>query len=485
MKNSRDLGSTRLVSRSQADRILVKEDCSRQVDLRGFLASRLPFLVVTAILVLGPILFPITSFTAQKNRKKPQRQKPAEPVLQTLDELFLEVARTNPGFGGMFLDEKKQILYVYSKTPESESLTSLRQGLESIMGPDLVPQARIEVLPAKYSFVELKNWQEGMTAHILAIPGVVLVDSDETKNRVTIGVESLLIRCAIEDVLKKLGIPLAAVNLEVTKPFKTDSSLTDKHRPIVAGLQITSVASNCTLGFLAIREGLVGFVTNSHCTSMQGALDGTVFHQATALASFNRIGSETVDPAYVAGGDCPVNRQCRRSDAAFVQINTGVNASLSRIARPALNSTAWNGVDKFVIVAEGTAVVGQTVTKVGRTTGRTQGKVTKTCINTNTNSTNFSHYCQTQADYRVAGGDSGSPVFWIKNPPDGAEVVLLGIHFMSNTTTATFSPIGNITGEIGRIECISRKLCKNNQKCCDWDACGGCTSCVPLNFSCN
>jgi hypothetical protein len=370
-----------------------------------------------------------------------------DPGAQTVDDLFMQMARRKPTFGGMFVDEKKQILFVYLKDPRREELSSLRKELDDVMGPVAVPQLRVQILPAQYGFDELKNWQEGMTAEILAIRGVVLVDVDEAKNRVTVGVEKFMIRRAVEDALKRLGIPRAAVNIRVTPAIRLETSLKDRHRPLVGGLQINFRGSICTLGFNATRANVGGFVTNSHCTARQGGVESTVYHQHTLSGTANRVGVEIADPTYFTGGACPANRRCRRSDSAFVRRETGVNA-FAGLARPALNSTAWNGVNRFRIVGEAPVLMGQSVTKVGRTLGRRQGNVSQTCTNVNVSNTNITLLCQSQAGYASAGGDSGSPVFQITNSPAVNDVVLVGIHWGSG---ATFSPIANIqqAGELG------------------------------------
>jgi hypothetical protein len=48
------------------------------------------------------------------------------------------------------------------------------------------------------------------------MPGVTMVDLDEAKNRVTIGIEDDSRRRALEQALVPLGIPREAVVIEVT-----------------------------------------------------------------------------------------------------------------------------------------------------------------------------------------------------------------------------------------------------------------------------
>jgi hypothetical protein len=192
-------------------------------------------------------------------------------------------------------------------------------------------------------------------------------------------------------------------------------------------------------------------VTNSHCTNTQGGVEGTVYHQPSASGTTNRIGQEIADPTYFTGGSCPSGRRCRFSDSSFARVphpsGPAVATALGTIARPAVGSFTWNGVDTFTITAEAAPVVGQSVTKVGRTTGRTSGTVQQTCANFNVSGTTITQLCQSRASFASAGGDSGSAVFRITALPN---VTLVGIHWGSG---GVFSPITGIqmSGELGSV----------------------------------
>jgi hypothetical protein len=309
----------------------------------------------------------------------------------------------------------------------------------------------MEILQGQYDFLTLHNWQQQMTPEVLDIPGVVFTDNHEGKNRLEIGITDLPgAEEAVEGALSKLGIPRAAVNIIETKEMNL--TLRSRRRPLRGGLQINFGNFLCTLGFIAVRNGVTGYVTNSHCTTTQGGVQNTVEHQPSASGTTNRVGIEIADPTYVGGAGCPAGRVCRRSDSSFIQVphpsGPAVTTARGTIARPAVNSFTWNGVDIFNITSEGSAVAGQAVTKVGRTTGRTAGTVTQTCVNTNVSGTTITQLCQTFANYGNAGGDSGSPVFRITTLPS---VVLVGINWGGNGTISVFSPISQIQQELGAL----------------------------------
>ena len=108
----------------------------------------------------------------------------------------------------------------------------------------------------------------------------------------------------------------------------------------------------------------------------------------------------------------------------------------------------------FTITAEGSAVFGQQVHKIGRTTGWTRGSVRGTCVNTNVDGTNITQLCQTWVSARAGPGDSGSPVF--RRQGTGSNVTLLGILWggtilPDGSSLYIYSPISNIEAELGAL----------------------------------
>jgi hypothetical protein len=160
------------------------------------------------------------------------------------------------------------------------------------------------------------------------------------------------------------------------------------------------------------------------------------------------------DPAYLRDiADCPRGRVCRYSDSNFSQGANGVGFFLGRIAKTTgPNNGPLEVVNTFSIDGSGPAAVNQTANKVGRTTGWSQGRVTRTCANTGVSASNIVMLCQdfVESDVQiVAGGDSGSPVFRIAGGGNG--VTLLGNLWGGNSsgTRFVYSPSANIEDELG------------------------------------
>lgn len=381
---------------------------------------------------------------------------------RTLDEQLLDVARQDPAFGGMFFDKDGRLtMYVTEQALAAQDgfgrLAGMSLDVESAFrGHPMMAAAatqRVNVLPAQFSFVDLYRWREVVRSEVLTIPGVVMTDIAEDKNRIRIGIERPDVAASVRRQLASHGIPEDAVSLEITTPIRRLTSVRSKFRPSIGGIQINFGNYVCTLGFLAVRAGVTGMVTNSHCTGVQGGNTGTIFHQPMASGTTNRIGLEVRDPNYFTGGVCPARRRCRYSDSAFARIahpsGPAVTMRRGMIAKPvALNaSTVTTG--RFRITSESSMpLVNETVNKVGRTTGWSRGRVIATCLDTNVSGTNITQLCQDWVQANVAAGDSGSPVFRITNRPATNDVRLYGILWGGGTisgygTVFVFSALGS------------------------------------------
>jgi hypothetical protein len=293
-----------------------------------------------------------------------------------------------------------------------------------------------------------------ISAEALRLPGAVFVDADEAANRVTVGVERGHVASA-RAVLGRLGLPVAAAEVVETEPVTfavgavADPTLRQRVRPLEGGIQINFPGFLCTLGFSANDGTVRSFITNSHCTNVQGGVDRTPYWQPLETVDDVKIATEVEDPTYRAIAGCPTGRVCRRADAARARYNVSAAkvafGQIAKTARPAKSALTITG--RFSITAEGEAVAGQTVNKVGRTTGWSQGAVTATCVNTNVSGSSITELCQDFVSATVGAGDSGSPVFAITS---GTNVRLLGILWGgSGTSTFVFSPLSNIEAELG------------------------------------
>jgi len=386
--------------------------------------------IVTALATIGGVA------VSTQSPLQPEISRSGAP---SLDEQMLDVARQNPDFGGMYFDREGRLTMHVLKSglaaPDGfERLAGMSLDVESAFhdhpNMEVAATKRMNVVPADYRFTDLYGWLQAVTRELLAIPGVVLTDIAEDRNRLRIGVEKAELAAVVREGLGRLGIPADAAIVELSTAIRPVTSVRSRFRPLRGGIQINFGPGTCTLGFLAVRSGVTGMITASHCTLTQGGVQNTIFHQSNGPTT-NRIGLETRDPRYFAGGLCPAGRRCRYSDSAFVRIphtaGPAVPASVGSIARPeALNSLTVGG--SFRITSENAApLLNEIVGKVGRTTGWTQGRVIATCVHTEVEGTDITLLCQDWVKANVNRGDSGSPVFRVTNRPASGDVRLYGV----------------------------------------------------------
>src|SRR5256712_8309801 len=337
-----------------------------------------------------------------------------------LDDMFDDVATSVPGFGGMYLDGNT--LKVYLTDPTQRVMAEHAIGaIGAVFGAARIPAGGVQTLQATYGFHQLHAWNNHIGA-VFNIQGVVYTDIDEKANRLTVAVENQGLVASVQNEISTAGVPQDAVNIVMADPIYTQVTLQDQVRPIQGGLQIQFSNFLCSISYNAVRNGVAGFVTASHCTDVQGGVEGTLYYQPLT-ASNTFIGTEIADPTYTRA-TCTAagihgNHICRYSDTSFEQLANGVQQTLGSIEQTdAVNTGSLTISGSFRVVSEGPSLVGQTVNKVGRTTGWSQGQVTKTCVNTGESGSKIVQLCQAWVTATVGPGDSGSGVFAITSGSD-------------------------------------------------------------------
>lgn len=392
----------------------------------------------------------LTSSPAARPQTAVQRVNP-------VDDELVEMGRAIPGFGGLFYDAEGYP-NVYLTDPEAKVAVSSLKSLGDV-----------RVLRGDYEFERLVEWRKALRP-TLGQPGVVYLDVDETRNRVVVGLDATrgksLDRGALAKAVADRGVPAGAVVYLEVAPLreiglervdagkaKPSANVQNAIRPVPGGVQIYFTGHLCTLSFNAFLGSDFGFVTNSHCSEKRGEADGTLYSQS--LPGDGPIASETADPEYLVGGDCPAGRKCRFSDSAFARYDASSTGSFKKIAK----TTSKNGSltlkpanARFTLKAKGSAFVGQSVNKVGRSSGWTAGTVAGTCVDVSSSATEYTLFCQHLVNATSEGGDSGSPVFSVVK---GTNVKLLGILWAGGSgpdgPIFAFSPLESVEAELGAL----------------------------------
>jgi hypothetical protein len=154
---------------------------------------------------------------AELHRGSSQDQPLSNDAVVEHDDLFAQVARVAPGFGGMFLDESGA-LNVYLLDPTQQE--AAEAAITAIFGREGLPPGEVRVLQGTYDFLQLWEWRHALRRDVLGLPGVTSLDIDDFSNRLRVGVERAEVELEVEKQLAKLGIPREAVNIEVEPPVE-------------------------------------------------------------------------------------------------------------------------------------------------------------------------------------------------------------------------------------------------------------------------
>ncbi|MEL6544602.1 MAG: hypothetical protein AAFQ82_08240 [Myxococcota bacterium] len=350
------------------------------------------------------------------------------------DVRFTEVTWRVPEFAGAFIDGDDLVIQLTELNDATQSAAVA--AVNDIIGSDRELPENVRFAEAEFDFASLMGARV-QARTLMGISGVTSLSVNERSNRVRLGVEDDASRRRAASELRLLGIPAEMVNIEVSPAFRPLQN-TVEVRPVVGGTQIQNGNGSCTLGFVGVRAGVRGFVTNSHCTLTQGGVEGTVLSQPGDSGS--RIGVEMVDPTYFSGGGCPSGRRCRLSDSAWATLDDGVTSERGRVYRDSL--TRYRVVKEYLYPLDG-----ETLRKVGRTTGTTSGEVSETCEDMNVADSDITLLCQARVEAQSAPGDSGSPVMKLLNPltyPGSHPVAAMGVLWGGRDGTFVFSPVQNV-----------------------------------------
>jgi hypothetical protein len=345
-------------------------------------------------------------------------------------------------YGGMFIDQSGRPTVYLTDLGDAPKA---RQVLRAFAEDNDVSALAIQFRPAQHRVSDLNVWYNRTWPAVMEMNGTVFSDLDEANNRLLFGVENAGLATAIGAIMRANNVPASAYAVQVTEPIRNLLTLRDVVNPKVGGLQIHFGGYLCTLGFNAVLNGQNSFITNSHCTNTQGGVEGTVYYQPTSTLSPGAIATEVADPVYTKGGVCPRGKKCRYSDSSRAAYNAGVLFDLGGVAAVggagSLNITGTTNISAEADANRTPLAVGQSASKVGRTTGLSTGNVTNTCVNTSVQGSQIMQLCQTFVAANVGSGDSGSPVY--------SGSTLVGILWGGGTGTFAFSPLRSIKDELG------------------------------------
>jgi len=281
-----------------------------------------------------------------------------------------------------------------------------------------------------------------------------------------IGLDSLALAVLISEPAR----PATRARLEAPR-LPLASSLDGTSNEIVGGILWSrslpgGQQGQCTVGTVAVRSGVTGFVSGSHCTSVWFGDDGVLAYQPTAGSQ--HVATETRDPTgsmcyYTGNEDWWGWYACRFSDAAFFASTGLLPMQKGLIARTTYSSgpggstpgsTLIDSNNKYFIISaiESSIATGWYVHKMGFYTGWTTGYINQTCSdhimwNQDTGQKVLMK-CSMSSYMASHEGDSGGPLFMLD--PIAGDVRLLGTLWGSHPDGEVFfSPFWRTMDELG------------------------------------
>lgn len=353
-----------------------------------------------------------------------------------IEHEILRLESAIPGIGGMYVDGGDIVVFAPKEATRGAVISALaREGRLMAITPDLRSQLargeRIRIVPARFALSQLIAWEESLARAFSHFDGFTGIDADEATNQVRIEVADAGKIPAAQQLVATAGVPSDAVAFKVVPKAVMAAGLRGTWRPTGGGITISNTVSGitsiCSLGFNATTNtGLNVLVTAGHCAPGQAGLGVTGTTQGQPNTSYP-VGTIQNNPVWNrTDSGCSGYTRCTLADALLVQYTVASTMS-KRVAFtsfPGLNeqggSITVTGWWDNVVAPTTSYMIGQTLDKVGQTTGWTKGTLSQTCLNKPIND-GYGTYMVLCADAvtgsRVGQGDSGGPVFI--PPPNG------------------------------------------------------------------
>jgi hypothetical protein len=394
-----------------------------------------------------------------------------------LDAVFDSLAREAPSFAGIVFRDGRYKVLLTDITDSARIRPAVMRALMSRVvymspkGPRL-PDPVLAYAKVRFSWLELMSIYDRIYT-TFDVSRLSATDVDEEANRVVLYAATDNDAAQVQDFIQsKLSNDSARITVRIRRPATPDQlTLLDRIRPIVGGLQVKPGCTALTVGY---RNAQPVLLTNSHCTDLRYRPDGGMTRQNSSSPLW---GAEVHDPAAYL---CSLSARCRKADLAAytlsgVDLEPGETQAyqVGSIAKPStrnLGLNMQNGtldiVGAFQIIAvKYWAVSGETLERVGVTTGWQYGTQAFSCQNINYNSNNSPWVvrilCNDLGTTFSQPGDSGGPVFQVVDPLSGGlNVVLVGINHGSYDYDASnfYSNFNQMRQEIPSL-CFSLAMC--------------------------
>lgn len=356
-------------------------------------------------------------------------QLPVTP--RTVRQEWRELAASNPGFGGLWMDGDTLVI--------SATRSGTEQTMLQTAGAWLLMQKRLELLTrphriqkVPYDYAELDAVRRRISAVLVSDLRVNAFWTDPKAGRVMVGVDDEGAAREVQQALQSMNLPSGSHGVEITGPprERSCSTLQSLCSPLVAGLQVLNVAANkyCSIGLVGWKNDSLQpsqpdlaykvVISNAHCTTSQSQVLGDVIYQPDQSRA---IGYEVDEAPVYSGSYCQQFGdpyvQCRWADVAVFRVYDSVSMAGGRTA--VANSVKPPTVPTYITDAAYTgtgaigAIVGESVARVGHVSGQKYGSVTSECVDRRAGASAplLWTFCMHRASIVLRDGDSGGLVY--------------------------------------------------------------------------
>ena len=175
------------------------------------------------------------------------RESSQAKFLRGVDREFAQIARDVPGFGGVArAADGSAVLYLTDPSRAAAAKQAVAARARLLRGIDL---NRLQVRAARFDYVRLTDWRSRLREG-LDVPGLVFLDIDESNNQLRVGVQKGTSHDVVTAAIASLNVPADAVTVEDAEPVRFATTLRDRIRSTVAGIQIAFNSADLPAGSL-------------------------------------------------------------------------------------------------------------------------------------------------------------------------------------------------------------------------------------------
>ena len=137
-----------------------------------------------------------------------------EALQNILKDPMARIAERVPGFGGVFVDQRQNIVYIYLQD------ASIQEDAETVLtevyGPDFLADREVRVIEGEYSMAHLNAWYRALRDVVWQVRGISGDGLDERRNRIGISMHALRgVREEMEAAIATVDVPREAIVIDV------------------------------------------------------------------------------------------------------------------------------------------------------------------------------------------------------------------------------------------------------------------------------